>query len=82
MDTPIEKALPRDEFSVRLRELNDNPGAVRASSRLDIADFYGRSETWTVDTFRHDGNETGFVQRMSAEGALHSSLSSRRGERE
>jgi hypothetical protein len=65
-----EKTLPRDEFSVRLRELSDNPGAVRSSSRIDITDFYGRSETWTVDTFTADGNETSFLQRMTAEGAL------------
>jgi hypothetical protein len=65
-----EKTLPRDEFTVRLRELRDNPGAVSTQSRIDIADFYGQHETWTVDTFRHDGIETAFVQRMSAEGGL------------
>jgi hypothetical protein len=65
-----EKTLPRDEFTVRLRELSDNPGAVRASSRVDISDFYGRSETWTLDTFRADGVEVAFVQRMSAEVAM------------
>lgn len=65
-----ERTLPRDEFTVRLRELRDNPGAVRTSSRVDIADVYGNAETWTVDTFRHDGIETAFVQRMSAEGGL------------
>ncbi len=65
-----ERTLPRDEFTVRLRELSDNPGAVRTSSRVDIADFYGQHETWTVDTFRHDGIETAFVQRMSTDGGL------------
>lgn len=61
-----EKTLPRDEFTVRLRELTDNPGAARSSSRVDIADFYGNAETWTVDTFREStGRETSFVQRMS-----------------
>lgn len=65
-----DATLPRDEFSIRLRELTDNPGAVKASSRVDIADFYGRSETWTVDTFRHGGVETVFMQRMSAEQPL------------
>lgn len=62
--------LPRDEFSVLLRQLNDNPGAVHTQSRVDLADFYGRSQTWTVDTFRVDGVETVFVQRMTVEGAL------------
>src|SRR5688572_14008240 len=61
-----EKTLPRDEFTTRLRELSDNPGAVRSSSRVDIADFYGNAETWTIDTFREStGAETSFVQRMS-----------------
>lgn len=61
-----EKSLPRDEFTVRLRELRDNPGAVQASSRIDRQDFYGNAETWTVDTFREStGAETSFVQRMS-----------------
>jgi hypothetical protein len=62
-----EKTLPRDEFTVRLRELSDNPGAVRASSRIDIQDFYGNAATWTIDTFREStGAVTAFLQRMSA----------------
>jgi hypothetical protein len=66
-----EKTLPRDEFTVRLRELSDNPGAVRAQSRIDITDFYGNAETWTVDTFREDtGVETAFVQKMSVASPL------------
>lgn len=66
-----EQRLPRDEFSVRLRELTDNPGAVKASSRVDIIDFYGRSETWTIDTFREEGGaETAFMQRASIETPL------------
>lgn len=66
-----EKTLPRDEFTVRLRELTDNPGAMRASSRIDVVDFYGNAATWTVDTFREStGVETAFVQRMSREEPL------------
>lgn len=59
--------LPRDEFSIRLRELTDNPGAVRASSTINRIDFYGRTETWVIDTFRHDGVETVFAQRINAD---------------
>ena len=70
MEQPAQTTLPRDEFSVTLRSLADNPGTVHAQSRLDIADFYGRSETWTIDTFRADGAETVLLQRMTAEGAL------------
>jgi hypothetical protein len=58
--------LPQDEFSIELRKLTDNPGAVRASSTIKRIDFYGRTETWVLDTFRHDGQETIFVQRISA----------------
>lgn len=65
-----EKTLPRDEFSVTLRGLVDNPGAVRTQSRVDIADFYGRSQTWLIDTFRVGAQTTTLVQRMSAEDPL------------
>jgi hypothetical protein len=64
-DAPTQ-TLPRDEFTVLFRDLTDNPGAVRASSRIDIADFLGRRETWTLDTFRTAVGEVSFVQRMSA----------------
>lgn len=62
--------LARDEFTVRLRELQANPGAVKASSRVDIADFYGNLQTWTIDTFRYalgEGKvgEVAFLQRTS-----------------
>lgn len=67
MDTP-ERTLPRDEFTVRLRELSDNPGAVRTSSRVDVGDPYGNLVTWTIDSFRVDGSTTSFVQRMTSEG--------------
>ncbi len=65
-----ERTLPRDEFSVTLRGLVDNPGAVRTQSRVDIADFYGRSQTWLIDTFRTGQGTTTLVQRMSAEEPL------------
>lgn len=65
-----QMALPRDEFTVRLRELRDNPGAVSTSSRVDLPDFYGNAVTWTVDTFRVEGVETVFIQRIDAEGGL------------
>lgn len=62
--------IPTDPFSRRLRELSDNPGAVRAKSTIDRADFYGNNETWIVDTFRLAGGEEVFIQRISAEGAI------------
>jgi len=62
--------LPTDEFTIRLRELMDNPGAVRTSSRVDLQDFYGRHETWTIDTFRTETEKTAFVQRMGSQAPL------------
>jgi hypothetical protein len=62
--------LPVDAFSRRLRELSDNPGAVRASSTINRADFYGRNETWILDTFRIDGAEVVFLQRVDVDGAI------------
>src|SRR5262245_38257728 len=68
-DTP-SALLPRDAFSVTLRNLIDNPGAVRTQSRIDIADDYGNSQSWLIDTFRIGQQTTTLVQRMAADGAL------------
>lgn len=64
-----EQTLPQDAFSRRLRELTDNPGAIRASSTINRQDFYGNAETWVIDTFRVDGGEEVFLQRIGADGA-------------
>lgn len=65
-----EQTLPVDTFSRRLRELTDNPGASRATSTVQRADFYGNSETWVIDTFRVDGQEEIFLQRISSDGSV------------
>ena len=65
-----DRPLPTDAFSIAFRNLTDNPGAVRTSSKVDLIDFYGRTESWIIDTFRVEGVETVFVQRISADGAL------------
>jgi hypothetical protein len=62
--------LPTDQFSRRLRELTSNPGAVRASSTISTADFYGNAESWIVDTFRVDGDDETLLQRINAAGAV------------
>ena len=64
------ETLPRDEFSARLRELHDNPGAVRADSVVNITDPYGRLITWNITTFRADDTTTAFLQRTAADGAI------------
>jgi hypothetical protein len=59
--------LPTDTFSLRLRELLHNPGAVRTTSKIDLMDEYGHSTTWVLDTFRVEGGaETVFLQRISS----------------
>ena len=66
-DSPI----PTDLFSRSLRQANDNPGALKASSTIEAADFYGNTETWVVTTFRLEaGRELVFLQRSAAEGGL------------
>lgn len=60
--------IPTDVFSRRRRELKENPGAIGAESTITVQDFYGNLETWVVETFRVDGKEEAFLQRMSADG--------------
>jgi hypothetical protein len=62
--------LPTDQFSLSLRSLRDNPGAFAVGSRVETADFYGNAQTWVIETFRVDGHETTFVQRLDADGGL------------
>lgn len=62
------KLLPQDHYSQRLREMRANPGAVEKSSKVELTDFYGNAETWIVTTFRLDGRDIGFLQRINAEG--------------
>lgn len=65
-----DQTLPTDHFSRRLRELTDNPGAVRSTSTIQTADFYGNAESWIVDTFRLDAREEVFLQRISADAPI------------
>jgi hypothetical protein len=49
-----------------MRELTDNPGAIRASSTIQRSDFYGNLESFIVDTFRLGAHVEIFIQRMAA----------------
>lgn len=69
-DSTPERTLPRDAFSTALRGLTANPGAVRSSSKVDLVDPYGTSETWVIDTFRAEGGETVLLQRIDSSGGL------------
>jgi hypothetical protein len=62
--------LPSDQFSRRLRELTNNPGAVKASSTVTTTDFYGNTASWIVDTFRVEGKEEVFLQQITAAGSV------------
>ena len=61
------EVLPRDEFSTRLRELSNNPAAIRSSSTITITDDYGNTSTWIVDGFRHDSKDEILLQRIGAD---------------
>lgn len=57
----MNDTLPADAYSRRRRELNENPGALAATSTISVADFYGNLSTYVVETFRVDGQETVFL---------------------
>jgi len=67
MGDQVKNALPTDMFSKRYRDLSNNPGAVRVTNTVTMLDDYGHTETWVVDTFRVDGGETVFLQRINAD---------------
>ncbi len=69
-DTNTPSPLPQDRFSLALRSMRDNPGAFAVGSRVETSDFYGNAQTWVIETFRVEGSETTFVQRIDAEGGL------------
>jgi hypothetical protein len=64
-DSPLN-----DGFNRVLRMTQDHPGALRATSRVDIEDFIGNAETWNVDTVRVEGATVVFLQRNSVESPL------------
>jgi hypothetical protein len=66
--------IATDPFSVEWHRLTHNPGAVRATSKIDVLDDYKNTTTWIVDTFRSDGCETVFIQRIDHTGGLRMML--------
>lgn len=57
--------LPRDEFSIAVRKLAGDDGAVRKQSIVELADDYGNLTTWIVTSYRHDGQDTILLQRQT-----------------
>lgn len=65
MDT---SPLPKDPFSLKLRECSDHPGTIEARSTIQTQDFYGNAESWIVRTFRVEGSvDVVFIERLGAE---------------
>lgn len=68
--TDAQSPMPQDAFSKRFRELSDNPGAIKASSTINLIDDYGNTESWIVDTFRLEvGKTVVFLQRLNSKGS-------------
>jgi len=65
-----ERRLPTDPFSVFRRNWTDNPGAAKARGTIDLQDDYGNLETWVLETYRADGREVVFLQRVDQAGAV------------
>lgn len=61
-------AIPRDEFSTALRNIQDNPAAIGAGSTVHVRDMLGNAASWIVETWRADGSEIVFLQRNDAAG--------------
>jgi hypothetical protein len=61
-------ALPRDEYSVEVRNLTNHPAGVVKQSIVELTDFYGNSVTWVIKTIRVEGDDTVFLQRQDASG--------------
>lgn len=60
--------LPTDDYSKTLRQFQNHPGAVEKASTIDLVDFLGNAETWTVKTIRVDGRDVAFLQRINSTG--------------
>lgn len=60
--------LPRDEFTVTRRTMQNNPGAFGAGSTVYVSDDYGNLVTWIVETYREDGKDVVLLQRNGADG--------------
>ena len=55
--------LARDEFTVKRRELDNTPEAVKTSNRIDVIDQTTTEiTTWLIDQYRFDGKVTMFMQ--------------------
>lgn len=61
-----QATLPRDEYSVALRQTSNHPTGVTKQSVVELVDDYGNSVTWVIKTVRVEGQDTVFLQKMDA----------------
>lgn len=70
-DQEATAQLARDEFTVKRRELDHTPEAVKTSNRIDIVDpTTTEITTWLIDQYRFDGRVTMFVQVGKPDGYI------------
>lgn len=63
--------LAADEFTVRRRELDNTPEAVKTSNRIDVVHpTTTEITTWLIDQYRSDGLVTMFVQVGKPDGYI------------
>lgn len=64
-----ETRIADDAYSVTLTRLLDNPAALKTNgSTISLVTFLRNTETWFALVVRADGKETGFIQRVGADG--------------
>lgn len=62
-DSPL---LPTDHYSRELERLHNNPAViVGRGSTIRTRDFYGNTATWVLQVLRVNGDDTGFIQRIT-----------------
>lgn len=66
--TEPQATLPRDAYSVALRQASNHPAGVTKQSIVELVDDYGNSVTWVIKTVRVEGSDTVFLQKQDAEG--------------
>lgn len=63
--------LAADEFTVRRRELDNTPEAMKTSNRIDVVHpTTTEITTWLIDQYRSDGLVTMFVQVGKPDGYI------------
>lgn len=63
-----DSVLPTDDFERQIARLTGLPnGAHTQPAVVQDTDFYGKTTSWMVQTFKHDGGETAFLTQVNSE---------------